>query len=97
MVGKVKIALRISHSLLDADIADTISSARAEMVRSGVSERLANSEHPLIQTAVKTYCLAAYADDATMAEGYQKSWLYQLDNIRKSSIDVPEEEGDGDA
>ena len=89
MVSRVKTALRISHNLLDTDIADTIMSARAEMIRSGVSEKLANSEHPLIQNAVKTYCLAAYADDATMAEGYQKSWQYQLDNIRKSSIEAP--------
>ena len=97
MVSRVKTALRISHNLLDSDIADTILSARAEMVRSGVSEKLANSTHPLIQTAIKAYCLAAYADDATTAEGYQKSWECQLDNIRKSSIEVPEEEGDGNA
>ena len=33
---KVKLALRISHNLLDAEITDVINSARQEMIRAGV-------------------------------------------------------------
>ena len=99
MLEKIKSALRIKHNLLDDDITDSIMEARAEMVRSGVSEEVANSEHPLVRAAIKVYCLANYASDADIAEGYQKSWQYQLDNIRKSHIEVEatEEEGVTDA
>ena len=38
---KVKLALRISHNLLDNEIADVITSARQEMVRAGVDEAIA--------------------------------------------------------
>ena len=99
MLDKVKLALRISHNLLDEDIADSIQEARAEMLRSGVPLEVANSEHPLVRAAIKVYCLANYATDADMADGYQESWRYQLDNLRKSTmvIETQEEEGAVDA
>ena len=86
MLEKVKLALRISHKLLDEDIKETIDAARADMKRSGISNVMAESEEdPLIIRAIKTYCLAVYSSDSKMAEGYQVSWEYQLDNLRKSS------------
>lgn len=85
MLEKVKLALRISHSYLDSDIESTISTARAEMIRSGVSESVAYSDADVVEMAIKTYCLFVYANDTKMSEGYFKSWQYQLDNIRKSS------------
>lgn len=88
MLEKVKMALRISHDLLDSDIKDTISTARAEMIRSGIADHIANSDLDIIQMAIKTYCLYIYASDTKMTEGYFKSWQYQLDNIRKSTIEV---------
>lgn len=87
MLDKVKLALRISHNLLDSDIKDTIETARAEMVRSGVSENVAHDSNTLIEAAIKTYCQAVYANDEKRAEGFMKSWQYQLDNIRKSSME----------
>ena len=58
MLDKVKRALRISHSLLDDDITETINAARAEMIRSGVAEAKAKDDNDsLIVSAVKTYCL----------------------------------------
>lgn len=87
MLDKVKLALRISHNLLDSDIKDTIETARAEMIRSGVSEDVADESNPLIETAIKTYCKAEYASDEKRAEGFFESWQYQLDNIRKSSME----------
>lgn len=85
MLEKVKLALRISHTHLDSDIESTISTARAEMIRSGVPESVAYSDADVVEMAIKTYCLFVYANDTKMSEGYFKSWQYQLDNIRKSS------------
>lgn len=86
MLNKVKLALRISHDFLDSDINDTISTARAEMIRSGVPESVAGSSIEVVEMAIKTYCLYNYANDQKMQDGYWKSWQFQLDNIRKSSF-----------
>lgn len=95
MLAKIKLALRISHTALDSDILDTIKAARAEMIRAGVPEDIANSEtNDLIVQAIKTYALYVYANDTKLADGYFNSWQYQLDNIRKSSFDTSEEEDD---
>ncbi|MBQ0112226.1 MAG: head-tail connector protein [Bacteroidales bacterium] len=88
MLAKVKVALRINHTFLDDDINDTINTARAELIRSGVDKELAESNIDLIQMAVKTYCQFVYAEDTKLADGYFKSWQYQLDNIRKSTIEA---------
>jgi hypothetical protein len=86
MLNRVKVALRISHNLLDSDISETIDTARAELIRSGVSQTLANSDNILVQSAIKTYCLFVYTNDEKRAQGFFESWQYQLDNIRKSDI-----------
>lgn len=94
MLEKVKLALRISHNLLDSDIEDTIETARAELIRSGCSEEYANSNHTLIVSAIKTYCLYVYANDEKKTQGFFESWQYQLDNIRKSAEpELTEESG----
>jgi uncharacterized phage protein (predicted DNA packaging) len=84
MLNKVKLALRISHNLLDSDIQSTIDVARAELIRSGVSKEKAESEDSLIESAIKTYCLFVHANDDKRAQGFFESWQYQLDNLRKS-------------
>lgn len=86
MLSKVKLALRISHTLLDNDIEDTIATAKEEMVRAGIDREVAESDNSLIEMAIKTYCQYIYANDVKKAEGYLQSWSYQLDNIRKSSL-----------
>ena len=85
MLEKVKLALRISHNLLDSDIQGTIDIARAELIRSGVSEEKANGNDVLVESAIKTYCLFVYTNDDKRAQGFFESWQYQLDNLRKSS------------
>jgi len=85
---KVKLALRISHNLLDAEITDVIASGRQEMERAGVSAEIANSSLEIVETALKTYALAYYSEPNT-AEKYTESFKYQLDNIRKSTLEVP--------
>lgn len=81
---KVKLALRISHNLLDAEISDVIASARVEMIRAGVKSEKANGDDEIIETAIKTYALGYYASDVKDAERYQESFKYQCDCLRKS-------------
>lgn len=87
---KVKLALRISHNLLDDEISDVIQSGRQEMVRAGVSNEVAESSLEIVETALKTYALAYYSEPS-VAEKYTDSFKYQLDNIRKSSLQVQTE------
>lgn len=85
MLKKVKLALRISHSYLDEDIMDTINTARAEMIRSGISEEKANDdEDSLIVGAIKTFCKYQFSSDNTRVEGFRTSWEYQLECLRKT-------------
>lgn len=86
MLERVKIALRISHNLLDNDIESSISAARLELKRAGVSAEKAESDtDDLIILAVKTYCQAIYSPSLQDRQNYEMSFRYQLDNIRKSS------------
>ena len=91
IADKVKLALRISHNLLDGEITDVITSARQEMIRSGVTEEVANSDMELVETAIKTYALEYYTSDTKEAERFGNSFKYQLDCIRKSTITVEDE------
>jgi len=95
ILEKIKLALRISHSLLDAEITDVIASARQEMLRAGVDEAVANSDYELVETAIKTYALQYYASDVKDAERYGESFRYQLDCIRKSGITISEDDQEG--
>ncbi len=83
ILQKVKLALRISHTLLDDEITDYIASARQEMKRAGMDAAKADSSDDIIETAIKTYVLAQYANSKD-SERYDKSFKYQLDNLRKS-------------
>ena len=86
-IDDVKARLRISHTKLDGDLADTIAAARAELVRIGVDPTLATSESdPLIVEAVKTYCQHGFTDDEKAREDYWSSWVTQVDGLRKSEM-----------
>lgn len=85
MLERAKLALRISHDLLNAELTEAIETARAEMVRAGVSEEVAQDDtNNLTAQAILTYIRWQYAGDTKMTEGFFKSWQYQLDNLRKS-------------
>ncbi len=84
IVDKIKLALRISHDLLDAEISDVVTSARQELIRAGVNEIIANSDREIVQTAIKTYALQYYAADVKEADRYGESFQYQCDCLRKS-------------
>lgn len=89
MLEQVKIALRISHNVLDEDINATIEVARADAIRSGVPvEIMTNDNDPLAFSVIKTYCLFNYVDDEKAKERYWFSYQYQVDCLRKSKTYV---------
>lgn len=82
---EVKLALRIAHNYLDDEITKNIATARAELIRSGLAPSKANAtDNPLVDKAIVTYCLKEMSEQK-VAEGFEKSWLFQLDCLRKSS------------
>lgn len=86
LLDKIKIAMGISHNYKDADIEDTISAAKLDMVRAGISQESVDSDNELILGIIKTYCLYVYAPDSNTAARFFESYQYQLDNARKSII-----------
>jgi len=81
---KVKLALRISHNLLDAEINEVIASARLELKRAGVNTEKAEGSDEDVETAIRTYALAYYSSDVKDSDRYNESFKYQLDCLRKS-------------
>ncbi len=90
ILEKVKLALRISHNLLDNEIADVITSARQELKRAGVKETKAEGSDEIVETAIKTYALAYYSSDVKDSERYNESFKYQCDCLRKSYPEEPD-------
>lgn len=79
-------ALRLSHSAAEKlleTIQRNIATARAELIRSGVGEEVANSDAPLVEDAIITFCLIRMGDEELMNR-YQRSFEYQQENLRKS-------------
>jgi len=79
-------ALRLSDSaatkLLDT-IQRNISTARAELIRSGITSTVANSSAPLVEDAIITFCMVRMGDEE-LQNRYQRSFEYQQENLRKS-------------
>lgn len=82
ITSQIKTAARIGHNALDSEIVSLEQYARAELLRLGVPDFMANSdEEPLIVNAVKAYVLSQLLDEHS--ERYTESWIYQCDNLRK--------------
>lgn len=102
MLARIKLALRITHDQLDNEIAETIASARAELVRAGVLNTVASDDNnALVNQAVKSYCLANLSNNKEIAQGHQKAFESIMENLRKSKnygyiVETQEEQGDGD-
>lgn len=79
----VKRQLRITHTLLDADIAKAIQEGRDELVRAGVSATVAAGDYPLVERAIMTYCQAQFANWEKV-EKFEDAFRVQLDNLRKT-------------
>ena len=82
LIDRVKLYLGISHNGKDAEIEANFTTARAELVRSGVSSELADSTDPLVEDAVLQFTM--YRMAPTRNDDYQSAWLYQQDCLRRS-------------
>lgn len=87
-------ALRLSEKAAEngkilRTIQRNIKTARSELVRAGVSDVIANSNHPLVEDAIITFCLSKM-DDEDMQERHREAFEYQEDNLRKSTIVIEE-------
>lgn len=71
-LDKIKINLRISHTVLDDDLADTISACLADLRVCGVFDP--QTDDPLILNAIKLYCRAEYTDDTSKAAAYKERY-----------------------
>ena len=65
---KVKTNLRISHTMLDDDVADSIEACLQDLKVCGVVK---DSADPLILNAIKLFCKVAFTDDTEKAAAYQ--------------------------
>lgn len=77
LLTKVKKSIRITHTALDEDIADSIRAALSDLAMCGIaSEKLDPSQEldPLILNAVKMYCKKEYTDDTAKAARYQEGY-----------------------
>ena len=84
LIDRAKTTLRISHTKLDSEIGEIISTARAELIRLGVSEvAAASTSDALVNDAVLTFVLYKMASKGN--EQYFESWQYQADCLRKSA------------
>lgn len=83
-------ALRLSQKAAESEkmsrvITRNIKTARSELIRAGVSVVIAESNHPLVEDAIITFCLMKM-DDEKMQTKHEEAFIYQLDNLRKSKI-----------
>ena len=89
-------ALRLSDSaakskLMRAEIRRNIATARAELIRSGVSKVVVESgRSELVDDAIITFCLVRMGREADRDRN-EESFRYQQDNLRKSNPPVEEE------
>lgn len=78
LLAKIKTSLRINHSALDTDVADTISACLADLRVCGILPDVADEEaeelSPLILTAVKLYCKTEYTDEPAKAARYNEGY-----------------------
>lgn len=75
LIEKVKLSARISGDAFDDDVQDMIESAREELIQSGVSRKMAESEDdPLIIRALKIYTKANFGIDSPNAYRFQRSF-----------------------
>lgn len=77
ILAKVKTSLRISHTVLDEDVADSVNACLADLRMAGILESKLDGSRgldPLILNAVKLYCKAGYTDDTAKAARYQDGY-----------------------
>ena len=95
ILDSVKLAARIKHNSLDPEIERLVTWTRTEMERAGVpSEIAAEDDNPLVTECSIQGVLAHIATDEKIREAAEKSFLYQLDNLRKHNWQTEEDDDD---
>lgn len=82
MLEKIKLSMRIFHTMLDADISSNIDACMLDLIRVGVSVRIAvpDAEDALIVKAAELYCKWQY-DFNGKGDQYQKAYINLRDAI----------------
>ena len=75
-ISKVKLALRISHSVLDDDVEADIDACLADLKVCGIINP--DEADPLIYNAVKLYCRSLYTDDTVKSA----EWLRRYNALK---------------
>lgn len=84
LIDEIKLAKRINHNGIDSDIRRLIGVARAEMIRVGIDEDMANGEDDLIKEAIITRTLGALAETPELRAEFKEAYRIQIDELRKS-------------
>lgn len=82
----VATALRLTTEAATAmlpEIQRNIKTARAELIRSGIAEDIANGDGALVEDAIIVFCQIRMGDES-MRDKYEAAFQYQQDNLRKS-------------
>ena len=78
--------IRVTSTAFDAEIADLIEAAKADLLLGGIDEEKANNEDdPLVKRAIMTYIKAGFGIDNPDAEKYSESYKMQKTNMMLSS------------
>ena len=72
ILGKLKLALRISHDKLDEDIQSDVDACLADLTTCGVVNPQVSD--PLIYNAVKLFLRSSYTDDPAKGAEYLKRY-----------------------
>jgi hypothetical protein len=82
MLEKIKLSMRIFHTMLDTDISSNIDACMLDLIRVGVSVRIAvsDAEDALIVKAAELYCKWQY-DFNGKGDQYQKAYFNLRDAI----------------
>ena len=93
MLNKIKLSMRIFHTMLDTDITSNIDACMLDLKRVGISEAKAkaNSEDALIVKAAELYCKWQY-DFNGKGDQYKQAF----ENLR-DSLSLCEEYTEGES
>lgn len=72
ILGKLKLALRISHDKLDEDIQSDVDACLADLIACGVINPQVTD--PLIYNAIKLFLRSSYTDDTVKSAEYLKRY-----------------------
>ena len=78
MLDKIKLSLRISHTMLDEDIERNINACILDLKRVGINNTDFNN--PLIFKAVELYCKWNY-DFGNKGERYEKAYINLINSL----------------